>query len=93
MQAIYPNYFKNKFIMNTILIYLKLLSRELDSGNILWMHYHDYMALYYYGSCQVCQIDKLLYDEYGKEKLWLYMDNGYIEKFVWDGVRGCYIHR
>lgn len=79
--------------MNNILIYLKLLSRELDSGNnILCMHYHDYMALYY-DSCQVCQIDKLLYDEYGKKKLWLYnLDNGYIEKYVWDGVRGCYIH-
>ena len=72
-------------IMDNILIYLKLLSRKFDSGNILCMDYCDYMALYNWG------VDKLLYAKYGKEKLWLYMDNGYIEKFVWDEFCGCYL--
>lgn len=72
--------------MNNIIIYLKLLSRKFDSDNMALYHDCD--------SRQVCQIDKSLYDEYGKERLWLYnLDNGYIEKYVWDGVRGCYVQQ
>ena len=78
-------------IMNNILIYLKLLSRKFDSGNILLMHYLDYIALCGLGLINQTRIDKLLYDKYGKEKLWLHMNNGYIEKFVWDEVRGRYV--
>lgn len=44
-----------------------------------------YMPAWIYWDTYCRGVDKRLHDKYGKEKLWLYnLDNGYIEKFVWD---------